>query len=77
MSRHFASIGPERVLARGYSYTTTAQGDLIRSARSVSGGQHIVTRMADGSFGSTVDGPKDRTKRPVSPDQMDLFSRSE
>lgn len=77
MSRQFASIGPERVLARGYSYTTTAQGDLIRSARSVSGGQHIVTRMVDGSFGSTVDGPKDRTRRPASADQMDLFGRSE
>ena len=77
MSRQFASIGPERVLARGYSYTTTAQGDLIRSAQSVRGGQHIVTRVADGSFGSTVYGPKDRTKRPASPDQMDLFSRSE
>ncbi len=77
MSRQFASIGPKRVLARGYSYTTTARGDLIRSARNVRGGQHIVTRVADGSFGSTVDGPKDRTKRPASADQMDLFGRSE
>jgi exodeoxyribonuclease VII large subunit len=77
MSRQFASIGPERVLARGYSYTTTAGGDLIRSTQNVRGGQHIVTRVADGSFGSTVDGPKDRTKRPASPEQMDLFRRSE
>ena len=77
MSRQFASIGPKRVLARGFSYTTTAGGKLIRSARNVRGGQHIVTRVADGSFGSTVDGPKDRTKRPASPDQMDLFGRSE
>ena len=77
MSRQFASIGPERVLARGYSYTTTAGGDLIRSAQDVRGGQHIVTRVADGSFGSTVDGPKDRAKNQAPPDQMDLFSRSE
>ena len=77
MSRQFASIGPERVLARGYSYTTTAGGDLIRSTQNVRGGQHIVTRVADGSFGSTVNGPKDRTKRPASPEQMDLFRRSE
>ncbi|MEE8156185.1 MAG: exodeoxyribonuclease VII large subunit [Phycisphaerales bacterium] len=77
MSRQLVSIGPERVLGRGFSYTTTARGDLIRSAQDVRGGQHIVTRVADGSFGSIVDGPKDRTKRPASPDQMDLFSRSE
>ncbi len=77
MSRQFASIGPKRVLARGYSYTTTARGELIRSARNVSGGQHIVTRVADGSFGSTVDGPKDKRTGASWPDQMDLFGRSE
>lgn len=77
MSRQFASIGPKRVLARGYSYTTTARGKLIRSAQSVRGGQQIVTRVADGSFHSTVNGPQDKRTGASRPEQMDLFGRSE
>ncbi len=77
LSRQLAGLGPDGVLARGFSYTTTARGQLIRSARDVRPGQHVVTRMIDGAFGSTVHGPKGKPNEPAVVEQMDLFGRSE
>jgi len=77
LGRQLAGLGPDGVLARGYSYTTTARGQLIRSAKDARPGQHIVTRMVDGAFGSTVDGPKGKSNKAAAVEQMDLFGRSE
>ncbi len=46
----------ERQLERGYSLTLTSGGALVRSAADVVEGQKIVTRFADGTVRSTVDG---------------------
>ena len=43
-------------LERGYSLTLTPAGALVRSAADVVKGQHIVTRFADGTVHSTVEG---------------------
>lgn len=77
LSRQLAGLGPDGVLARGYSYTTTARGQLIRSAQDVRPGHQIVTRLVDGAFGSTVHGPKGKPNEPAAVEQMDLFGRSE
>jgi len=50
------AFDPARVLGRGYAWTTDAEGRLVTSARSVRPGDRVRTRLADGSFDSTVDG---------------------
>jgi exodeoxyribonuclease VII large subunit len=55
LGRHLESVGPQRVLDRGYSYTTTADGRLVASVDDVRPGQPITTRVSDGSIDSTVD----------------------
>jgi exodeoxyribonuclease VII large subunit len=52
--RLLAAYDVENQLRRGYSLTTTADGALIRSAKELSVGQDIVTRLADGSVPSRV-----------------------
>ena len=48
-------LGPENVLARGYSITCDAEsGKVIRSAGQVKSGQPLRTRLADGEIDSTV-----------------------
>ncbi|MCH6552202.1 MAG: hypothetical protein IH804_09355, partial [Planctomycetes bacterium] len=47
-------VDPERVLARGYSYTTTLTGTLIKSVGDVGEGQLIRTRLSDGAIESQV-----------------------
>ena len=80
LARQLASVGPDRVLARGFSYTTTNNGKLIRSIGDVSSNQHIVTRLIDGTFDSIVAlNSKQKSKRitkPISPRQMDLFDQN-
>ena len=49
------SLDPARVLGRGYSYTTTADGRLVRSVEDVRSQDRILTRVGDGSIESTVD----------------------
>ena len=51
-----AAYDVDRQLERGYSLTLTADGALVRRAGDVASGQEIVTRLADGSVRSTVDG---------------------
>jgi exodeoxyribonuclease VII large subunit len=56
-------LGPEQVLARGYSITTDAEnGKLLREAKAVQAGKKIKTRLKTGEVISTVDpGADDET----------------
>jgi exodeoxyribonuclease VII large subunit len=54
--RLLAAYDVDRQLERGYSLTLTADGALVRRAGDVAAGQQIVTRLAEGSVRSTVDG---------------------
>ncbi len=54
--RLLAAYDVDRQLERGYSLTLTADGALVRRASDMAVGQEIVTRLADGSVRSTVDG---------------------
>jgi exonuclease VII large subunit len=54
--RLLAAYDVDRQLERGYSLTLTAHGALVRRAGDVASGQEIVTRLADGSVRSTVEG---------------------
>ena len=47
-------LGPDATLARGYSITTDAQGEVITAAAAVTRGARVRTRLADGSFESKV-----------------------
>lgn len=59
------AVGPRSVLDRGYSYTTTDAGQLVRSTGDVGAGDPIVTHLADGTVRSTVDGgAASKPKRP-------------
>jgi exodeoxyribonuclease VII large subunit len=48
------AVGPEAVLARGYSVTTDAAGRVIRDGREVGVGAEILSRLAVGAIRSTV-----------------------
>jgi exodeoxyribonuclease VII large subunit len=49
-------LGPEQVLARGYSITMNAEtGEVLRYARNVASGQRIKTRLKTGELRSKVD----------------------
>lgn len=52
--RVLEAVGPEAVLARGYSLTTDAAGHVVRSSDDVQAGDELVTRVADGTLRSTV-----------------------
>ena len=54
--RLVAAYDIERQLERGYSLTLTADGELLRSASALADGQLIVTRFADGTVRSRVQG---------------------
>ena len=47
-------LGPESVLARGFSYTTDAEGRVIMDASEVKPGDQLTTRVARGTVRSTV-----------------------
>lgn len=59
LERELIVVGPQHVLARGYSVTTDAGGRVVRAAGDVRSGQVIRTRVADGAFHSTVGGGDD------------------
>jgi len=49
-------LGPEQVLARGYSITTDAQsGKVLREARAVTAGQRLKTRLKGGDVFSRAE----------------------
>lgn len=49
-----AAGDPARILERGFSLTTNAQGKIIRSIKDINNSDEISTRVADGEFISTV-----------------------
>ncbi len=55
-SRHdvLKNLGPESILARGFSYTTDASGKVIKNASEVSAGDLLVTRLQHGTVKSTA-----------------------
>lgn len=56
--RQLQIVSPQAVLDRGFSITTDAQGNIIRSKIQVGKGDRITTRVADGTFKSTVGEPR-------------------
>jgi exodeoxyribonuclease VII large subunit len=60
--RLLAAYDVDRQLERGYSLTTRPDGSLVRSAADVVPEQQIVTRFADGTVRSTVEGTDMRTE---------------
>ena len=56
LEKRLNSLGPEQVLARGYSITTdAATGKVLRDAAKVKAGQKIKTRLAKGEISSRVE----------------------
>lgn len=55
-ARSLELVGPSSVLRRGYSVTLRQDGTVVRTVHDVSPGEVIQTRLADGSFGSIVQG---------------------
>lgn len=47
-------IGPESVLARGFSYTTNADGRVLKDAEEVKEGEEMLTRLAKGTVRSVA-----------------------
>jgi exodeoxyribonuclease VII large subunit len=47
-------IGPEAVLARGFSYTTNAEGRVLKDAAEVKEGDPLITRLAQGTVRSVA-----------------------
>jgi len=47
-------LGPDATLRRGYSVTTDASGNLVRSVTQVKRGDKIRTRVTDGTLESSV-----------------------
>ena len=56
MQRHLEAVAPQRVLERGFTMTTDADGRVLRSADAAQRAGQIVTTFADGRVASTVDG---------------------
>ena len=57
LQRQLQAVGPRNVLRRGYSYTTDAAGQLVRSVNQVDAGDRVRTHLADGTFDATVTDP--------------------
>jgi len=58
LARHLDAVAPTRVLERGYSVTTDLRGRLIRSVEQAAPGGTLLTRLADGTLRSVVQGPR-------------------
>ena len=55
LSDQLRLLGPENVLARGYSITQDANtGEVLRTSKTVKTGQKLRTRLADGEVESTT-----------------------
>ncbi len=64
--RQLELVGPQAVLARGYSVTLLPGGAVLRSASAAAPGLALTTRLADGSVESVVGG-RAGTSAPVPP----------
>ncbi len=67
LHRELHAVGPDQVLARGFSVTTTADGRLIRDPSEVRPGDEILTRLRAGSIRSGVLGEGQPPTNPVPP----------
>lgn len=54
-SRMLRSLGPESTLARGYSLSLNAEGEVISQAKQIESGERLTTRFADGEIHSVVE----------------------
>ncbi|KQB09744.1 exodeoxyribonuclease VII large subunit [Vibrio metoecus] len=54
LSEKLDAVSPLATLARGYSVTRTAQGELVRYGNQVKAGDTLVTQLMDGEIVSTV-----------------------
>ncbi len=66
-TRVLDSVSYERVLARGFSLVTRADGGLVRSAGSVANGDALRLRFADGEVGVTAGAPTGAPPLPPAP----------
>ncbi|NLF30887.1 MAG: exodeoxyribonuclease VII large subunit [Planctomycetes bacterium] len=72
--RTLEALSYRNVLARGFSVTRDAKGQILRDAAAVHGGQRIRTELAAGEIRSVVEGPPPpRTPKSPPPDQPTLF----
>ena len=56
LSDRLRLLGPDNVLARGYSITMDEKsGMIVRNTKAIKKGQRLCTRVVDGKFSSTVD----------------------
>ncbi len=77
--RELTIAGPASVLARGYSVTTTASGEVIRATNQAPPGTRITTRLADGTLNSEVMTNADTAptaRSPITPPRAPLPPRA-
>ncbi len=86
IARQLDAVGPQRVLARGFSYTRREDGTLVRSRADARPGDRLLTRVSDGDVRSIVDGsapsrvreasssPRPQVSSGDEPPQLDLFA---
>jgi exodeoxyribonuclease VII large subunit len=68
IERQLSSVGPIRVLERGFSVTVGPDGRVVRSKDQVRPGDQIQTRVAAGAFKSTVwEGTPQPARRALKP----------
>ena len=48
------AMSPLKVLTRGYSLTTTQNGQVLHSVKDASEGQRINVRLSDGAFSALI-----------------------
>ncbi|MEM1027196.1 MAG: exodeoxyribonuclease VII large subunit [Planctomycetota bacterium] len=53
--RHLEAVGPQKVLERGFTYTTDADGNVLRKAKQAHATGTLTTVFVDGSVRSVVD----------------------
>jgi exodeoxyribonuclease VII large subunit len=62
LERELRAVSPESVLRRGYSLTTLKKsGVVVRSVQQIRGSEIVMTRLADGTFESIAEDPKQPT----------------
>ncbi|MDD2875484.1 MAG: exodeoxyribonuclease VII large subunit, partial [Azoarcus sp.] len=58
LGAHLQHLAPEAVLARGYSITRDAAGNILRSAACASVGDTIRVQLSEGELSGTVSGKR-------------------
>ena len=62
LEMRLSSLGPEQVLARGYSITTDAEsGKVVQDASTVARGAKLITRVHRGTLTSRVESTSEPT----------------